>query len=156
MGVHDAKLEALVEISECGKPLLVFYTYKHDKDRILAKFKEANTLDTDADVKAWNAGKTKMLVVHPASVGYGLNLQTGGNIIVWFGLTWSLEQYQQANARLYRQGQTKSVIIHHLVCKNTVDERVMQALANKEHGQASLIEAVKAKIREYENKEAIK
>lgn len=145
--IHDAKLEALEEIAECGKPLLVFYTYKHDRERILAKFKQAKTLETDADVKKWNAGKIQMLVVHPASVGYGLNLQAGGHIIVWYGLTWSLEQYQQANARLYRQGQTESVIIHHLVCKGTVDERVIQALENKELGQAKLIEAVKAKIK---------
>ena len=147
--IHDAKLDALQEITETGKNLLVFYGYKHDRIRLLERFQQAKTLETDKDIKAWNAGKIKILIAHPASVGYGLNLQAGGNVIVWYGLTWSLEQYQQANARLYRQGQKEAVIIHHLVCKGTIDERVIQALQNKEQGQKRLIDAVKAKIREY-------
>ncbi|MEG2344191.1 MAG: DEAD/DEAH box helicase, partial [Acidaminococcaceae bacterium] len=104
-------------------------------------------------IKAWNVGKIKMLLAHPASAGYGLNLQAGGSIIVWFGLTWSLEQYQQANGRLYRQGQQETVIIHHLVAKGTADEQVMHALECKKAGQDALLEAVKAKIKEYGGKD---
>jgi SNF2 family DNA or RNA helicase len=95
----------------------------------------------------WNAGKIKMLLAHPDSTAYGLNLQAGGHIVVWYGLTWSLELYQQANARLHRQGQQKPVIIHHLVAKGTMDERVMKALSNKAAGQDALLEAVKAEIK---------
>ena len=148
--IHDAKLEALSEIIENvnGQPVLVFYNFKHDYDSLIRRFKklEPKTLQTGQDIKDWNEGKTKILLAHPASVGHGLNLQAGGNIIIWYGLTWSLELYQQANARLYRQGQKNSVIIHHLVAEGTVDEHVMEVLQTKDKGQSTLLEAVKAKV----------
>lgn len=150
--IHEEKLKALLEVIEAanGKPVLVFYNFKHDLSRIL-KFLEKNKLkgkqlEGAEDIKAWNDGKIPVLLSHPASSGYGLNLQYGGNIIVWFGLTWSLELYQQANARLYRQGQKETVIIHHLICKGTVDEDVMKALGSKEVNQNMLLEAVKVRI----------
>jgi len=143
--IHDAKLEALGEIVEAaqGESLLVFYAYQHDKDRILARFPKARAFEGASDVEDWNAGKIPMLLCHPASTGHGLNLQQGGHIIVWFGLTWSLELYQQANARLPRPGQKQSVIIHHIVCKDTIDERVMAALQEKDEGQNALLGALK-------------
>lgn len=147
--IHDKKLEALREMAEQDGNLLVFYCYRHDRDRILQKFPEARILDTAADVDAWNAGKVKLMLAHPMSAGYGLNLQAGGSTVVWFGLTWSLEQYQQANARLYRQGQDHTVIVHHIVTRGTMDERVLAALKKKDAGQQALLDAVKAKIMEY-------
>lgn len=149
--IHNQKLQRLNEIADVGTPILVFYSFIHDKDRILKEFKGAKLLESDKDIEAWNAGKIPMLLAHPASAAYGLNLQAGGNVIVWYGLTWSLEQYQQANARLHRQGQTKPVIIHHLITKGTIDERVMKALNNKEQGQNALLEAIKDRIGEYRN-----
>lgn len=153
--IHDEKLKALLEIIEAanGKPVLIFYNYKHDLKRILS-FLEKNKLkgkhlEGSEDIKAWNNGEIPVLLTHPASAGHGLNLQYGGNIIVWFGLTWSLELYQQANARLYRQGQKETVIIHHLISKGTVDEDVMKALGSKEVNQNMLLEAVKARIKSY-------
>ena len=151
--IHDAKLEALEEVVEAanGKPVMVVYAYKHDLDRIRKRLKKYNprTLDSDQDVQDWNAGKIQVLLLHPASGGHGLNLQTGGNIIVWFGLTWGLEYYQQANARLYRQGQTERVIVHHIIAKGTMDEEVLKALTGKAATQNGLMEAVKAKIEQY-------
>jgi len=149
--IHQAKLEALDDILEAanGQPVLVFYAYKHDRDRIKEHIKSARQLDTESDIDEWNRGKIPVLLAHPASAGHGLNLQTGGNIIVWFGLTWSLELYQQANARLHRQGQEKSVIIHHLIAEGTIDEDVMKALAGKDVSQKALLEAVKARIDRY-------
>lgn len=146
--IHDIKLDALEDLIEGanGHPVLVFYAYKHDLSRIQQRFKEARTLDTADDIAEWNAGDISMLLAHPASAGHGLNLQAGGNIIVWFGLNWSLELYQQANARLHRQGQTQSVIIHHLVSEGTIDEDVMAALEGKAVGQDALMAAVKARI----------
>lgn len=149
--IHDAKLEALKEIIESDEPVLVFYNYKHDMDRILEVFPEAKELKKPEDIENWNAGKVKIALAHPASAGYGLNLQAGGSTIVWFGLTWSLEQYMQANARLHRQGQQKAVIIHHLIAKGTIDEQVMAALARKRLGQEDLMEAVKARIEKYKS-----
>ena len=148
--VHSAKLNALKEIVEAneGNPILVFYNFKHDKSRILEIFKNAKELKSADDVRAWNAGKTEMLIAHPASAGYGLNLQAGGHIIVWYGLTWSLEQYQQANARLDRQGQKEPVIIHHLIAKGTIDELVMSALKRKENGQEAMMSAIKLLLEE--------
>jgi len=153
--IHEEKLKALLEIIEAanGRSVLVFYSYKHDFNRIM-NFLEMNKLkgkklEDSEDIKSWNNGEIPILLVHPASAGHGLNLQYGGNIIVWFGLTWSLELYQQANARLYRQGQTKTVIVHHLICNGTVDEDVMKALGNKEINQNMLLEAVKARIKNY-------
>lgn len=151
--IHDVKLEALEEAVEAanGKPVMVVYAYKHDLDRIRKRLKKYNprTLDSDQDVQDWNAGKIQVLLLHPASGGHGLNLQTGGNIIVWFGLTWGLEYYQQANARLYRQGQTERVIVHHIVAKGTMDEEVLKALTGKASTQNDLMDAVKAKIEQY-------
>lgn len=148
--IHDVKLDALEEIIEenQGKPIMVFYNYQHDYSRLMARLSKYNprTLDTDDDQDDWNAGKIQVLLAHPASMGHGLNLQAGGNIIVWFGLTWSLELYQQANARLYRQGQQQAVIIHHLVAEDTVDEDVLRALKAKSVNQDDLIAAVKARI----------
>jgi SNF2 family DNA or RNA helicase len=153
--IHEEKLKALLEIIEAanGKPVLVFYSFKHDFDRIMSFLKskklKAIGLNESNDIKKWNNGEIPILLIHPASAGHGLNLQYGGNIIVWFGLTWSLELYQQANARLHRQGQKESVIVHHLVSKGTVDEDVMRALVNKEINQNMLLEAVKARIKKY-------
>jgi SNF2 family DNA or RNA helicase len=146
--IHDEKLNKLEDVVEAanGKPILVFYSYKHDLARLKKRFPNAKTLDTSEDIKDWNQGKIEMLLAHPASAGHGLNLQDGGNIIVWFGLTWSLELYQQANARLDRQGQTKSVIVHHLVAEGTIDEDVMRSLEGKAEGQNALLDAVKARL----------
>ena len=148
--IHDEKVDRLAEIVEAAQSsVLVFYQYKHDIPRIEAKLKgyRVRTYQGEKDLKDWNAGNIDVLLAHPASTAYGLNLQCGGHLIVWYGLTWSLELYQQANARLYRQGQEKPVIIHHLVTKGTMDERVMKALKNKATGQDALLEAVKAEIR---------
>ena len=148
--IHDLKLDALDELQEAanGKPLLVFYWYKHDAERILKRFPKARKLETEADIKDWNRGTVQMMLAHPASAGHGLNLQSGGNQIAWFGLTWSLELYEQANARLHRQGQTQTVIVHHLIAEGTMDEQVMQALSRKDAGQKGLMEAVKVRITE--------
>jgi hypothetical protein len=147
--LHRAKIEKLMEIAEAneGQPILVFYAYQHDLANLQGAFPGARVLKTAQDMADWNEGKIPMLLAHPASTAYGLNLQSGGHLIVWFGLTWSLELYQQANARLYRQGQEKPVIIHHLVAKGTMDEKVMKALKNKAAGQDALLEAVKAEVR---------
>ena len=146
--IHDAKLDALEELIEQaqGKPLLVFYAYQHDLERIKRRFPWAATMDEPGVIERWNRGEVPLLLAHPASAGHGLNLQEGGNHIVWFGLTWSLELYEQANARLHRQGQTERVIVHHLVAKGTVDEDVMARLRSKAATQADLVEALKARI----------
>ncbi|ADL50534.1 DEAD/DEAH box helicase [Clostridium cellulovorans] len=149
--IHNEKLKALDDVIEAanGKSILVFYSYKHDLERLSKhlKNKAFKVLNTSKDIEKWNKGKIPIMLVHPASAGHGLNLQFGGNIIVWFGLTWSLELYQQANARLYRQGQTQGVIVNHIIAKGTIDEEVMKALENKEKGQSTLIEAVKARLK---------
>lgn len=146
--IHDRKLDALEDLVEAanGKPLLVAYWYKHDLQRIKARFKNARCIDTAKDIDDWNAGQIPLALIHPASAGHGLNLQDGGCTIVWFGLTWSLELYQQLNARLWRQGQKHTVVIHHIVTKGTHDEDVMRALENKDTRQSALIEAVRARI----------
>lgn len=146
--IHDAKLEALEQIIEesQGQPVLVFYSYRFDVDRIRRRFPEARTMETDQDISDWNAGTVPLMLAHPASCGHGLNLQEGGHIIVWFGPTWSLELYQQANARLNRQGQEKPVMVYHLIASGTVDERVMEAIQNKSTTQSALIDCVKAEI----------
>jgi len=145
--IHGAKLDALEDILEAsaGKPVLAFYIYQHDKARILERFKQARVLESNDDIRDWNAGKIPLLLAHPASAGHGLNLQAGGNIIVWFGLPHSLELYEQANGRLYRQGQKEKVIIHHLVAEKTFDEAVMKALQRKAMTQNDLMEAVRAR-----------
>ena len=149
--IHAAKLEALETIADTSqhRPLLVFYWFQHDLDRLKNRFPKAVQLKTAEDIKAWNEGRIEMLLAHPASAGHGLNLQHGGSIAIWFGLSWSLELYQQANKRLHRSGQKHTVIIHHLVADGTIDEAVMAALKAKKAGQDSLLEAIKAKIKEY-------
>lgn len=146
--IHDLKIDALKEIVEDanGRPVLVAYAFQHDRDRILESLKKYKPvlLKTDKDVRDWNAGKLQVMTMHPASGGHGLNLQSSGNIIVWFGLTWSLELYQQLNARLDRQGQKNVVVIHHLVSSKTLEQRVLKVLGGKEKTQNSLMEAVKA------------
>lgn len=147
--LHDAKLDALAEIIESneGKPVLVGYNYRADVERIMERFPKARKLDKDPDtIKRWNQGEIEILLAHPASAGHGLNLQSGGSIAVWFGLTWSLELYQQFNARLHRQGQTKPVIIHHLTATGTIDETVTEAIRNKTNTQQALIDYLKAKL----------
>lgn len=145
--IHSAKLDALEEIFETiNQPILVFYWFKHDLERLQKKFPGAILLKSAEEIKNWNAGKISMLLAHPASAGHGLNLQYGGNIIVWFSLTWSLEFYQQANKRLHRSGQNKSVIIHHLVAKNTIDETVIKVLSDKNSRQENLLTALKFRI----------
>ncbi len=146
--IHHAKLDALEDLLEAAneQPVLVFYYYKHDLARIQKRFPKAEVLRTEKDVERWNQGKTPLLLAHPAAAGHGLNLQFGGHTIIWFGLTWSLELYQQANARLHRQGQERSVVVYHILVKDTVDEQVMKALRNKDTSQGALLAALKARI----------
>lgn len=149
--VHDQKLARLEELVEeaAGRPVLVFYSYQHDRDRIKARLGAlVRELKTPEDIRDWNDGKIEVLLAHPASCGHGLNLQEGGDIIVWFGLSWSLEQYQQANARLHRQGQTGSVRIYHLTATGTVDEDVLKVLEGKGQTQEEFLRALKARIAE--------
>lgn len=147
--IHDRKLDALEEIAEAAgdEPLLVFYNYKHDLDRIMKRFPQASSFgagkETSDTIRAWNDGEIPMLLCHPASVAYGLNMQEGGHTIVWFGPTWSLELYQQANARLHRQGQVDTVFVHHILSDDTLDARVMEALEKKDGVQESLLNALK-------------
>ena len=145
--IHDRKLDALEDLIEGanGKPVLVAYWYKHDLERIQKRF-PVRQINTSKDIEDWNNGSIPIAVIHPASAGHGLNLQSGGSTLIWFGLTWSLELYQQTNARLYRQGQNETVVIHHIIAKDTIDEDVIVALTKKEKTQASLIDAVKAKL----------
>ncbi|NFK79406.1 DEAD/DEAH box helicase [Clostridium botulinum] len=151
--IHDKKLDALEDLIEAanGKPVLVYYGFKHDKDRIKERF-DVEEINTSEDIAKWNDGKIQIALCHPASTGHGLNLQEGGCTIIWFSLTWSLELYQQANARLYRQGQKHTVVIHHIIAKDTVDEKVIQALENKDTSQTALINAVKARIKKQEGR----
>lgn len=146
--IHDAKLDALEELIEeaAGDAVLVFYNFQHDRDRILERIRDARILDTAQDIADWNAGRIRVAVAHPASVGHGLNLQDGGHIIIWFGLTWSLELYQQANERLNRPGQKSVCFIYHLVAKGTHDSRVLNALDRKNITQEGLIDALRADI----------
>lgn len=148
IGVHDRKLDALEDILEAanGQPVLVAYWYRHDLERIKQRFTSARELKTSADITAWNRGEIPLGVIHPASAGHGLNLQEGGHLLVWFSLTWSLELYQQTNARLYRQGQSQPVTITHLVAENTIDALVLQALERKDVTQAALIDAVRTEL----------
>lgn len=145
--VHNKKLDKLEEIIESanGKPVLVAYWFKADKERIEKRFK-VREIKTADDIKQWNKGMIDLALIHPASAGHGLNLQSGGSTLVWFSLTWSLELYQQTNARLYRQGQKDTVVIHHLITKNTIDEDIMKSLKRKDKTQESLMKAVKARI----------
>lgn len=146
--IHDKKLDALEDMLESanGKPVLVAYWFKHDLQRIKERFPLAREIKTAEDIRAWNNGEIAMGLIHPASAGHGLNLQRGGSTIIWFGLTWSLELYQQLNARLYRQGQKETVIIHHILTEGTMDERVLRAVGEKDKTQSALIDAVKAEL----------
>ena len=152
--IHDRKLDALEDIIEAanGNPVLVAYWFKHDYDRISERLKKCHIpfskLDTSDSIRRWNNGEIPVALIHPASAGHGLNLQSGGSTLVWFGLTWSLELYQQTIARLWRQGQTsKTVVVQHIITKGTIDERIMKALRSKERTQSALIDAVKADLK---------
>ena len=150
--LHDRKLDALEDLVEAanGRPLLVAYWFRHDLRRILERFPLARELKSSKDITDWNSGKIAVALIHPASAGHGLNLQGGGDTLVWFGLTWSLELYQQTNARLWRQGQrSRTVVIHNIVTVGTIDERIMNALENKDKTQTALIDAVKAQLEVY-------
>ena len=151
--LHDRKLDALEDIIEAanGKPLLVAYWFRHDAERIERRLRKLKItfarLDSMESIRRWNKGELPVALIHPASAGHGLNLQSGGSSIVWFGLTWSLELYQQTNARLWRQGQSaETVVVQHIVTKGTIDERILKALSQKEGVQSALIEAVKADL----------
>ena len=153
LSIHDRKLDALEDIIESanGKPLLIAYWFKHDLMRIEQHLTEKKIpfqkLDTDASMKKWNKGELPVALIHPASAGHGLNLQNGGSTLVWFGITWSLELYQQTVARLYRQGQSSGIVtVIHILTKDTVDEKIMKALADKDSTQSALIDAVKAEL----------
>ena len=163
VNVHDKKLEALEDLIESanGKPVLVAYWFKHDLERIenYLKSKKIETvrLDSDKSIKDWNEGKISVALIHPASSGHGLNLQEGGSTIIWFGLTWSLELYEQTNARLWRQGQkSKTVVIEHIIAKDTIDEQVVKALEGKHKVQDSLISAVKVNLSKSESIRGLK
>lgn len=146
--VHDRKLDALEDLIEAsnGKPVLVAYWFKHDLERIKKRF-DVREIKTSRDITDWNNGKIPVAVIHPASAGHGLNLQAGGSTLIWFGITWSLELYQQTNARLWRQGQkSKTVVIYHIITENTIDERIMTGLSSKNKTQSALINAVKADL----------
>lgn len=153
--VHDEKIEKLKEIVEAsnGEPVLVAYAFKHEQARIMEALKEfkPRKLETAHDIADWNAGKAPLMVAHPASVGHGINIQKGGHILVWFGNTWSLELYQQFNARLYRQGQLKPVMIHHIVAKGTIDEKIIKALSGKKETQDGLMNSIKELMEKYKN-----
>ena len=146
--IHEAKLDALGEILEAAEsPVLVYYNFQADKDAILSHFHEAKLLENDSTIEEWNKGKIKILLAHPASAGYGLNLQDGGHIMAWYGLPWSLEQYLQAVARLQRQGQKYPVMVYHLIAKGTVDEQVVASLSKKDMTQSALINILKDRRR---------
>ena len=154
VAIHERKLDALEDIIEAanGKPVLVAYWFRHDLERISGRLQKLKIpyarLDTDGSIRKWNAGEIPVALIHPASAGHGLNLQGGGNTLVWFGLTWSLELYQQTVARLWRQGQeSETVVVQHIITKGTIDERIMKALSEKDTTQAALIDAVKADLK---------
>lgn len=148
--IHDRKLDALEDLIEGanGKPVLIAYWFQHDRVRIKARFPSILELKNHDDFTAWNSGAISAAMIHPASAGHGLNLQAGGSTLIWFGLTWSLELYQQTNARLWRQGQkADTVVIHHIIAKGTIDENIMKALKAKNKTQSALIDAVKANLK---------
>ena len=150
--IHERKLDALEDLIEAAQgPILLCYWFKHDLQRICRRLEQLQVIheriSSEESIRKWNAGKIQVGLIHPASAGHGLNLQSGGNMIVWFGLTWSLELYEQTNARLYRQGQSAStVVVGHIVTDGTIDERILAAISRKERGQNALIEAVKAEL----------
>lgn len=153
IGIHDRKLDELEDLIEQanGKPVLVAYWFKHDLERIVERFQKLHIpfahLDKQGTIEMWNRGELPVALIHPASAGHGLNLQSGGSTLIWYGLTWSLELYQQTNARLWRQGQqSETVVIHHILTEDTIDSQIMAALAKKDKTQADLIAAVKANL----------
>ena len=149
MEIHGQKLDALEDIIEAanGSPVLVAYWFKHDLERICKRFPMAETISSAESIERWNRGEIRVGLIHPAAAGHGLNLQAGGCHLVWFGLTWSLELYQQTNARLYRQGQqSETVVVQHIVAKRTIDGEILKALKRKDTSQSALIEAVKAEV----------
>ena len=152
VAIHDRKLDALEDLIEGanGKPVLIAYWFKHDLERIAKRLTSKHIpfarIDGNESIRKWNDGELPVALIHPASAGHGLNLQAGGSTLIWFGLTWSLELYQQTNARLWRQGQKQTVVIHHIVSKGTIDENVMKALEKKDKTQSALIDAVKANL----------
>ena len=152
--IHDRKLDALEDLIEAsnGKPVLVAYWFRHDLERITERLQhnkiKFSRLDSSESIRSWNSGELPVALIHPASAGHGMNLQQGGSTLIWFGLTWSLELYQQTNARLWRQGQTeKTVVVQHIITKDTIDERILKALREKNSTQAALINAVKADLK---------
>lgn len=154
MRIHDRKLDALEDLIEAanGKPVLVAYWFRHDLERITERLHhnkiKFSRLDSSESIRSWNSGELPVALIHPASAGHGLNLQQGGSTLIWFGLTWSLELYQQTNARLWRQGQTENtVVVQHIITKDTIDARILKALREKNSTQASLINAVKADLK---------
>ena len=158
ISIHNRKLDALEDLIESanGKPVLVAYWFKHDLERIQERLRKLHIVSTVMDkpesIQRWNAGEISVGLIHPASAGHGLNLQAGGSHLIWFGLTWSLELYQQTNARLWRQGQqSETVVIQHLITKGTIDERILKALTRKEQTQTALMTAVRAEIVREEN-----
>lgn len=150
--IHDRKLDALEDLIEesNGKPVLVAYWFKHDLERIKERFQKLHIpfamMNNTENIEHWNRGEISVALIHPASAGHGLNIQAGGSTLIWYGLTWSLELYQQTNARLYRQGQKDTVVLHHIIAKGTIDEDVMKALKHKDAGQTALMNAVRARI----------
>lgn len=152
--IHDRKLDALEDLIEAanGKPVLVAYWFNHDLMRITERLAEKKIpfrkVDDPESIQKWNKGEIPVALIHPASAGHGLNLQFGGSTIIWFGLTWSLELYQQTVSRLWRQGQNdETVVVQHIVTKGTIDQRIMKVLSQKEHTQTALIDAVKADLK---------
>jgi len=148
--LHRYALEDLIEAAR-GRPVLVAYWFKHDLERIGERLRKLHIpfsqLDTSESIQRWNRGELPVALIHPASAGHGLNLQSGGSTLIWFGITWSLELYQQTNARLWRQGQeSETVVISHIITKGTIDERIMKALSEKDRTQSALIDAVKANL----------
>lgn len=149
VNLHDRKLDALEDLIEAqnGKPMLVAYWYKHERDRIMERF-DVREIRTDADIAEWNEGKIPVALIQPSSAGHGLNLQSGGSTIIWYTMPWSLELYQQTNARLWRQGQqSDTVVIHHLTAVETIDEEIMKALESKDKTQAAMMSSVKARLK---------
>lgn len=153
--IHKEKIDKLIDIIEDaqGKSVLIAYSFLHDKERLLKALSayKPRELKTVQDKQDWDNGKIQVMLGHPASMGHGLNMQSGGSIAVWFGLTWDLELYQQFNARLHRQGQTMPVYLHHIICKNTEDERVYKVLQRKSNTQEALMQSLKEKIEKYKN-----
>ena len=147
--IHDRKLDMLEDLIEQanGQSVLVAYWFRHDRQRIMERFPQARDMKTEADIADWNAGKIPVAVISPASAGHGLNIQSGGHILIWMSEIWSLELAQQTTARLWRQGQTETVTVHHVICKDTVDEDVLKAIEKKDTTQSRLIDAVRAHLK---------